>query len=62
MQISDSEPAGVLSGVKDALETFQVAADRHPRPTDRLQLAKLLEAMAEGGYILILDEFQYFNR
>ncbi len=25
-------------------------------------LARLLEAMAEGGYILVLDEFQYFNR
>jgi AAA+ ATPase superfamily predicted ATPase len=62
VQIPDSEPAGVLSAVNDALETFQVPADRHPRPNDLLQFAKLLEAMAEGGYILILDEFQYFNR
>ncbi len=62
VQIPDSEPAGVLSAVNDALETFQVPSDRHPRPTDLLQLANLLEAMAEGGYILILDEFQYFNR
>ncbi len=62
VQIPDSEPVGVLSAVNDALETFQVPADRHPRPKDLLQLAKLLEAMAEGGYILILDEFQYFNR
>ncbi len=62
VQIPDSEPAGVLSAVNDALETFQVPADRHPHPNDLLQLAKLLEAMAEAGYILILDEFQYFNR
>lgn len=62
VQIPDSEPAGVLSAVVDALETFQVPADRHPRPVDMLQLAKLLEAMAEAGYLLILDEFQYFNR
>jgi len=62
VQIPDSEPVGVLSAVNDALETFQVPADHHPRPTDLLQLAKLLEAMAERGYILILDEFQYFNR
>jgi len=62
VQIPDSEPAGVLSAVNDALETFQVPADRHPRPQDMLQLAKLLEAMAEEGYVLILDEFQYFNR
>ncbi|MCX7421960.1 MAG: ATP-binding protein [Planctomycetia bacterium] len=62
VQIPDSEPAGVLSAIKDALETFQVLPDRHPRPHDLLQLAKLLETMAEAGYILILDEFQYFNR
>ena len=62
VQIPDSEPAGVLSAMNDALETFQVPTNRHPRPHDLLQLAKLLESMAEGGYILILDEFQYFNR
>ncbi len=62
VQIPDSEPVGVLSAVNDALETFHVPPDRHPRPDNLLQLAKLLEAMAEGGYILILDEFQYFNR
>lgn len=62
VQIPDSESAGVLSAVNDALESFQVPADRHPRPRDLLQLAKLFEAMAEDGYILVLDEFQYFNR
>lgn len=62
VQIPDSESAGVLSAVNDALETFQVPADQHPRPNDLLQLAKLLEAMAEQGYIVVLDEFQYFNR
>jgi len=62
VQIPDSEPAGVLSAMNDALETFQVPADRFPRSTNLLQLAKMLETMAEAGYILILDEFQYFNR
>ena len=62
VQIPDSEPVGVLSAVNDALESFQVPADRHPRPNDLLQLARFLEAMAEDGHILILDEFQYFNR
>jgi AAA+ ATPase superfamily predicted ATPase len=62
VQIPDSEPAGVLSAVNDALETFDVPADQYPRPHDLLQMAKLLESMAEGGFILILDEFQYFNR
>ena len=62
VQIPDSEPAGVLSAINDALESFRVPSDRYPRPHDLLQLAKLLEAMADGGYVLILDEFQYFNR
>ena len=62
VQVPDSEPAGVLSAVNDALETFQVPGDRYPRSTNLLQLAKLFERMAEGGYLLVLDEFQYFKR
>jgi len=62
VQVPDSEPIGVLSVVNDALDTFGVPKDRFPRPTDLLQFAKLLESMAKAGYILILDEFQYFNR
>ena len=61
VQIPDSEPAGVLSAVNDALETFQVPADRYPRSITCFT-RKLLETMAEGGYLLVLDEFQYFNR
>lgn len=62
VQVPDSEAVGVLSAVNDALDTFGVPADRYPRPKDLAQLAKLLEAMAEGGYVMVLDEFQYFNR
>src|SRR4051812_46814714 len=43
VQVPDSEPAGVLSAVNDGLDTFQVPADRYPRPKDLAQLAKLLE-------------------
>src|SRR5436309_3203416 len=45
VQVPDSEPAGVLSAVNDALDTFRVPTDRYPRPKDLTQLAKLLEAM-----------------
>lgn len=62
VQVPDSEPTGILSAVSDALETFHIPAHQYPRPTDLLQLSRLLESMAEGGFILILDEFQYFNR
>ena len=49
VQVPDSESAGVLSAVTDALETFQVPPDLYPRPNNLLQLAKVLEAMAGGG-------------
>ena len=62
VQVPDSEPVGVISAVNDALEIFQVPSDRYPRPTGPAQLVKLIEAMADGGYVVILDEFQYFNR
>jgi len=62
VQIPDSEPAGVLSAIIDALDTFGVPPDRFPRPKDIGQLAKLIEGMAQAGYVLVLDEFQYFNR
>lgn len=62
VQIPDSEPAGVLSAVNDAFETFGVPGDRFPRPRDLSQLARTFGAMAESGYVLVLDEFQYFNR
>ena len=44
------------------LDTFQVPEDRFPRPRTLLDLAKLIEAMAQQGYVVVLDEFQYFNR
>lgn len=62
VQIPDSEPVGVISAINDGLDTFRVPVDRYPRPRGLAQLAKLLEALAEGGYVVILDEFQYFNR
>lgn len=62
VQVPDSEPVGVISAVNDALETFEVPADRFPRPKDLSQLVKLIESMSEAGYVIILDEFQYFNR
>ena len=62
MQVPDSEPMGVISAVNDALETFAVPTDQFPRPQNLAQFAKLIEALARAGYILVLDEFQYFHR
>ena len=62
VQIPDSEDAGVLSAFIDALDAFQVSADRFPRPRSLADLAKSIEALVRDGYVVVLDEFQYFNR
>lgn len=61
VQIPDSGDAGVLSAVSDALNAFEVEPERHPRPRSLSDLAKLIEGMARDGYVVVLDEFQYFN-
>lgn len=62
VQVPDSGPAGVLSAVADALETFQVDATAIPRPTSLRELASTVALLARAGYVVALDEFQYFNR
>lgn len=62
VQIPDSAPAGVLSAVHDAMETFELSVDRFPRPDSLLALARTIEDLARAGYIVAVDEFQYFAR
>lgn len=62
VQIPDSAPAGVLSAVHDAMDTFAVPAERFSRPTSLLDLARLIEQLVEAGYVVAIDEFQYFSR
>lgn len=62
VQIPDSAPAGVLSSVTDAMDTFEIDPADVPRPTTLAELAQAVGAMAEQGYLVALDEFQYFSR
>src|SRR5689334_2040514 len=61
VQIPDSGPAGVLSAVHDAMDTFRVDPAM-ARPGSLDELAGTVSALARAGYIVALDEFQYFNR
>ena len=61
VQIPDSAPAGVIEAVRDAMDTFEVPADVD-RPSSLLEIARLVETLAQRGYIVVLDEFQYFSR
>jgi AAA+ ATPase superfamily predicted ATPase len=59
VQIPDSEPAGVLAAVHGFMDTFELDL---PRPGSLLEFAQLIRGLAAEGYIIVLDEFQYFHR
>jgi hypothetical protein len=44
------------------METFAVSETEFPRPKSLLELAQLIGKLARAGYIVVLDEFQYFSR
>jgi len=62
VQIPDSAPAGILSAFADAMDTFDIDVARFPRPTSLLEMAQAIGDMARAGFIVALDEFQYFAR
>jgi AAA+ ATPase superfamily predicted ATPase len=62
LQIPDSGPAGVLSAVRDAFETFGIDRSTMPLPTTLSEFAATVAALARAGYVVVLDEFQYFHR
>lgn len=58
IQIPDSDPVGVIAACNGYLETFGVAE----RVSDLADLVKLIGRRAEAGWIIAIDEFQYFHR
>lgn len=58
VQIPDSDPAGVVAACNGYLETFGINA----RVTSLGELAQLIGRLAAEGYVVALDEFQYFHR
>ena len=59
MQIPDSDAAGVLSEVREFFALFKIR--RNP-PTDLRDLARALSDLIREGYVVVIDEFQYFHR
>jgi hypothetical protein len=58
IQIPDSDPIGVLAACNDYLQTFGL-----PQRVSSLgALAQLIGQLVTQGYVVALDEFQYFNR
>ena len=62
MQVPHSSPAGVLAAVRDAFETFGIDTQKVTVPTSLSELAKTIGVLARNGYVVVLDEFQYFHR
>lgn len=58
-QIPDSDPAGVLATVRDFYDLFGVPGER---PFDLRSLAKDIGRLVRDGWVVALDEFQYFHR
>ena len=58
IQIPDSDPAGVVSTARDFMENFGVSA---PLPHDLRSLAVRIGELCAEGWIVALDEFQYFS-
>lgn len=58
IQIPDSDPAGVVAACNGYLETFGIEA----RVSSLGELARLIGRLAEEGYVVAIDEFQYFHR
>lgn len=59
IQVPDSDPAGVVSAAHDFMATFQVPGDR---PRNLQALAQHIGDLVRKGYVVALDEFQYFHR
>jgi AAA+ ATPase superfamily predicted ATPase len=59
IQIPDSDPSGVLATVNEYYSMFNI---RKGPPSSLFKLARSLGELIREGYIITLDEFQYFNR
>lgn len=52
----------MLSAVHDALDTFGIDDATVPRPRSLRELATMVGALAERGFAVAIDEFQYSHR
>jgi len=59
VQIPDSDPTGVVSAARDFFDTFGVS---DLQPNNLKGLAAAIGTLVRRGYIVALDEFQYFHR
>ena len=59
IQIPDSDPAGVVSAARDFYALFGIEGSP---PVDLRSLAGSIGELVRRGYVVAVDEFQYFHR
>ncbi len=52
----------MLSAIRDAFETFGIDLKKVPLPHSLSEFATTIGKLARLGYVVVLDEFQYFHR
>ena len=58
MQIPDSDAVGVLAACNDYLQTFDI----EQQARSLAELAQIVAQLVRQGYVVAIDEFQYFHR
>lgn len=62
VQIPDSDEPGIISAVHDALDSFEVSREVVLPPRNLPEFVKVIDALVRNGFVIVLDEFQYFRR
>jgi AAA+ ATPase superfamily predicted ATPase len=62
VQIPDSDERGVVQALQDALETNGIEQGLARSLTTFSGMAYFIGELCNGGFVVILDEFQYFHR
>jgi AAA+ ATPase superfamily predicted ATPase len=61
-QIPDSDERGVVQAFQDALESVGAPPDIAKELRTFAVMAAMIQVLCEDGWVVILDEFQYFHR
>ena len=62
MQVPDSDERGVVESFQEALEDHRVDVDAARRFRTFADMANAISQLCRAGFIVIIDEFQYFQR
>jgi AAA+ ATPase superfamily predicted ATPase len=62
VQIPDGDPAGIVSTFQEQMEVFGLDPLKFSKPNSLSAVSRVITSLVKSGYLVVLDEFQYFNR